>query len=547
MASVWVARQTGKHGFEKLVAVKTILAAHAHDARFQQMFLDEARIASRIEHTNVAQILDLGDEHDVLYLVMEWVNGDSLSRLHRAVQKKGQKLPLGIVLRVLADACGGLHAAHELRDGAGVPLSVVHRDVSPQNILVSEVGIAKVIDFGIAVARDRIARETRAGTFKGKLQYMAPEQALGQRVNRRADVWAIGSVLYFLAEGRAPFEGENELALLHQLTSGAPPAPLSATIPAPVREIVSKALAIDRDQRFASSAELQRALEWAMGAAGLVTTVADVACFCDRHLADRSLARRKCLAVALDAAAERARVQTLLKQHSDATNSTVGSAHALALQGPTLVASSPPGDHALGSASTLAVHLPPHLPILEATIETPADGANIDRTTVAGIEHDGADFHRTSRSGRLAGAALLGALALVGVVRAVSSDKHPLGATSQAAGPPSSALSPRTTSAGPTTAASSADAASTHAVASAAASTSPITTGTITTGTITTSTITTPANAVAPRGDDAEPNAGRPAWAEPAASPSSTPRLTGRPRPSAYPSTLKPKRIDYGF
>src|ERR1700722_1075701 len=129
MASVWVARQRGKHGFEKLVAIKTILPKFAADIRFQEMFLDEARIASRIEHMNVAQIFDLGEEHDILYLAMEYVDGDALSKLNRACARKGIKIPAGIVMRVLSETCAGLHEAHDLRDSDGRPLEIVHRDV----------------------------------------------------------------------------------------------------------------------------------------------------------------------------------------------------------------------------------------------------------------------------------------------------------------------------------------------------------------------------------------------------------------------------------
>src|SRR5205823_4340151 len=126
------------------------------------------------------------------YLVMEWVDGDSLSKLHRAIKTSGGSMPMGIALRVVADACAGLHAAHELRDAEGNDLHVVHRDVSPQNILVGGAGIAKVIDFGIAKARDRLAGETSTGSLKGKIQFMAPEQAVGKPIDRRADVWSTG-------------------------------------------------------------------------------------------------------------------------------------------------------------------------------------------------------------------------------------------------------------------------------------------------------------------------------------------------------------------
>src|SRR5271165_6027391 len=134
MATVWLARLRGKRGFEKLFAIKTIRTELVDDARFQEMFLDEARIASGIQHSNVAQILDLGEQEDVLFIVMEWVDGDSLAKIRKLVSKRGHRLPLGVALRVLADSCAGLHAAHELKDDKGQPLDIVHRDVSPQNI-----------------------------------------------------------------------------------------------------------------------------------------------------------------------------------------------------------------------------------------------------------------------------------------------------------------------------------------------------------------------------------------------------------------------------
>src|SRR5260221_3964194 len=140
MATVWLARMRGKRGFEKLFAIKTIRSELSEDARFEEMFLDEARIASGIQHPNVAQILDLGEQDGTLYIVMEWVDGDSLSMLRRAAMKRGGPVPLGIALRIMADACAGLHAAHQLKDRDGNLLGVVHRDGSPQNILVSTAG-----------------------------------------------------------------------------------------------------------------------------------------------------------------------------------------------------------------------------------------------------------------------------------------------------------------------------------------------------------------------------------------------------------------------
>jgi serine/threonine-protein kinase len=319
MASVWIARQTGRHGFKKLVAVKTILPKHAADPRFQRMFQDEARIASRIEHVNVAQILDVGEQHDVTYLVMEYVDGDALSRLDRALEKTGARLPLGVLLRIMADVCGGLHAAHELRDDAGRPLGVVHRDVSPHNVLVGTNGVAKLIDFGIAKARDRLANETRSDQLKGKVAYMAPEQAFGGEIDRRADIWAVGAVLYDLIAGKPPIDGANDIQRIYTLASGRPPDPLPSTVPAPVTAIVSRALSKRVDERFATAAEMQQALERAMVEVGASTTATAIAEFLREHAGDRAQKRKESIALGLKAADEREKVAAIMKSNADAS------------------------------------------------------------------------------------------------------------------------------------------------------------------------------------------------------------------------------------
>src|SRR3954470_8628774 len=156
MASVWLARLRGKRGFEKLFAIKTIKTELISDPNYTQMFLDEARIASRIVHPNIAQILELGEENDILYLVMEWVDGDSLAKVHRLAVKANKPFPIPLALRIVSDISAGLHAAHQLKDAStGELLGVVHRDVSPQNVLLSADGNAKVIDFGLVKAKGR--------------------------------------------------------------------------------------------------------------------------------------------------------------------------------------------------------------------------------------------------------------------------------------------------------------------------------------------------------------------------------------------------------
>ena len=301
MAQVWVARQRGKHGFEKLFALKSIHPRFADDPAFRAMFLDEARIASAIEHPNVAQVFDLGEDGSVLYLVMQYVDGESLSSLMASAAKREGKpaatVPPGVALRIMADVCAGLHAAHRLTDRDGRLRGVVHRDVSPHNILLGVRGDVKVIDFGIAHATDRVSSDTAAGSLKGKVHYMAPEQALRRPLGPYTDVFGAGATLYKMLSGRAPYDGGNETSTLALLMSGAPPAPLPPSVPPRVAAIVSRALSPDPADRYASAQEMARAIEAAISDEGLV---ADVASWVNANLSDRVRARRAELATARD-------------------------------------------------------------------------------------------------------------------------------------------------------------------------------------------------------------------------------------------------------
>jgi eukaryotic-like serine/threonine-protein kinase len=312
MANVWLARVQGKHGFERLYAVKTILPNVADDEAFKTMFLDEARIATRIEHPNVVHMTDVGEASKIAYLVMDLVEGEPLHRLPRACEKRGQRIPLGVVLRIIADACHGLHAAHELCDAAGVPLGVVHRDMSPSNILISSAGVAKVIDFGVAKARDRSTGQTTVGTLKGKISYMPREQALGRDVDRRADTWALGAVLYYLLAGRPPYKEEQQLATLQLAMNGAPIPPLPANLPITLRTAVNRALAHEPSQRFQTAAEMGEALESLMRKLGVVTTHAQVGTFVQQALGEKFDARKKLVASALAEAANREQSRSAL-------------------------------------------------------------------------------------------------------------------------------------------------------------------------------------------------------------------------------------------
>ncbi len=319
MASVWLARFGGRLGFERMVVIKMILPQYSQDPRFQEMFLDEARIASKIEHTNVARILDVGEHQDNYFIVMEWVDGDSLSKVLRAAEQRKERIPAGVALRICADAAAGLHAAHELKERDGTPLGVVHRDVSPQNILVGNNGSTMIIDFGVAKARDRVSQETSAGQLKGKIRYMAPEQALGRAIDHRADVWALGAMLYEMFTGNPPYDGPNEVATLHKLTSGQRPPPMPRTLPEVLCAVVERALGYDPDQRFTTALEMNLALEGAMVEINEPTTPAIVAHYTAQLLADRKAARKR----AVDAALEQARKRDVTGEPVRASMATV--------------------------------------------------------------------------------------------------------------------------------------------------------------------------------------------------------------------------------
>lgn len=304
MAQVWLATARGDDGGEELVAIKTVLPKYAGDASFQRMLLDEGRIAARIDHPNVARIVGIGEHRGAPYMAMEWVEGDALAHLQRALEKKQSTIHVGVLLRILADACAGLHAAHELRGAGGALLGVVHRDVSPQNVLVSRHGVTKVVDFGLAQMCSRLSGESQIGILKGKIEYMAPEQAMGGPVDRRADVWAVGAMMHHCLSGAPPYGGGGRLQTINALVAGREPMPLPATVPAPVAAIVDRALARDPSNRYATAASMRDALERAMIDVGAPTTTAGVAAYLDAHLGERAAKRRKAIDAALIAARE---------------------------------------------------------------------------------------------------------------------------------------------------------------------------------------------------------------------------------------------------
>lgn len=314
MAVVWAARLKGSRGFSKTVAVKTMLAELSQEARFQKMFLDEARIASRIRHPNVAEILDLGEHHDRLYIVLEWVDGEPLANLRRDAVRQGG-MPLGVAVEIVRATAAGLHAAHELADEhTREPIGLVHRDISPQNILVAFDGVVKVVDFGVAKASGRSTEKTSAGHVKGKPPYMSPEQATGQEVDRRTDVFALGIILCQLVTGKHPFRGESDLVTLQNIVSDKPVVPPRAhnhTCPKSLEAVILKAIERDPDARFQTAREFEQALEAA--ATELPRTrQEDVAAFVQRMAGERGERRRQQLQEATALAEERSRDAPLL-------------------------------------------------------------------------------------------------------------------------------------------------------------------------------------------------------------------------------------------
>lgn len=292
MASVWAARLMGTRGFQKLVAVKTMLPDVSDDPDFEQMFLDEARVAARIRHPNVAEILDLGEQEDVLYLVMEWVDGENLSVILKAARALGG-MPLPVILRIAAQACAGLHAAHELRDDSGNLVDLIHRDVSPANVLVSTAGFVKLVDFGVAKSKGRMHVTRAGGMVKGKTPYLSPEQLGGLPLDRRSDIFSFGALLYVMATGLHPFRGETEGKTVENIALKNPVSlrTINPALPVEFEKLVLKALEKDPKNRFSTAAELQRALEQIGLSVGGVANESDVAEFVHKVIGEAQAKR----------------------------------------------------------------------------------------------------------------------------------------------------------------------------------------------------------------------------------------------------------------
>ncbi len=259
MGQVWVALDE-RAADERLVAIKVALNEEGADPKYWATLADEANVAARIQHPNVCATYGLGQQDDVRFLVMEWSNGTSLRELLDA--SPGKRLPVVVAAQLGARVAAGLHAAHQLTDDAGASLELVHRDVSPQNVLLDIHGRVRLADFGVAKARGQLRRATETGEIKGKLSYMAPEQISGRAIDARADVFALGCLVYEAALGVRVFHGNDALSTMYQILEQAPRSPreVDPAFPQQLEAVLLKALEKNPTERYQSAAELEAAL-----------------------------------------------------------------------------------------------------------------------------------------------------------------------------------------------------------------------------------------------------------------------------------------------
>jgi eukaryotic-like serine/threonine-protein kinase len=336
MATVFLGRILGVGGFQRFVAIKRLHPHLASEQEFVEMFLDEARLAASIHHPNVVSILEVGTSDRGYYLVMEYIEGDTLARLLARATTSRERIPVPIVIRVVLDTLNGLHAAHELRDDNEHLLNLVHRDVSPQNILVGINGTARITDFGVARAATRLS-STRSGQLKGKLAYMAPEQARGGVIDRRADVFAVGTVLWEVLADKRLFKGEGEADTLNRVLFEPIPRlrEIAPSVPPVLEAVTMKSLERDPEKRQISAQAFAEELEKAARSVHAIATVREVAEYVTKVLGQ-------------DIAQQREAVRAWLAQSEPSRTD---------LDDHDIIVSLPPGSSSVSSA---AISIPPH-------------------------------------------------------------------------------------------------------------------------------------------------------------------------------------------
>jgi serine/threonine-protein kinase len=323
MAEVFLARQVGPAGFEKIVAVKRILPHLSDSPAFVQMFLDEARIAALLDHPHITHVYDFGGASGLYYLAMEYVPGEDLATITRMARERALPVPAGVAATLLIAACDALHYAHYMHGPDGRWLGIVHRDVTPSNILCTYDGTVKIADFGVAKAELR-AGEAGARMLKGTKAYMAPEHARGQEVDARADVFSLGVCAWELVTGRRLFHREDELAAASTLGPEPVPSPaeLRPDLPFALTAVIRGALERDPARRFPSAQRMQLALETFLAQAGTAPSKITLSRYLHSLAGEEDVVRRERLAVSLLGSTEI--TEPLGRSESDSTRRRAG-------------------------------------------------------------------------------------------------------------------------------------------------------------------------------------------------------------------------------
>ena len=300
MASVYLAQLRGTAGFEKWIAMKTIHPHIATSSRFVNMFLDEARLASKLDHPNLCSVFDFGEDRGTWFIAMEYLHGETFGVVARTGWSSQHPPPYVMVARILADAARGLHAAHELRLPSGENAGVVHRDVSPENIFVTYAGPTKVVDFGVARWKSQTQDRTVAGELKGKIAYMCPEQLREETVDRRADIWSLGVVLWEVTVGRRLFRRKTDAGTVYAVLNDNVPRPVRfrPDYPPELAAIVMKALERDRDRRYPTALDFARALEQWLASTGKPVGTGEVSEYMHSLFAEQIAFRERLLRTA---------------------------------------------------------------------------------------------------------------------------------------------------------------------------------------------------------------------------------------------------------
>ncbi len=302
MAEVFLARERGLAGLERLVVIKRILPHLADDPSFVDMFQREARIIAQVSHPNVVQIYGLGEEDGRYHIALEYIHGTTVRELQILATKASEALPVGVAIGIATQACRGLHAAHELKGFDGRPLGLVHRDVTPHNLMCTMSGDVKLLDFGVAKATNAGSEETFSGDLKGKFSYMSPEQTLQQHLDRRSDIFAMGIITWEMLTGRRLFKRKSNLEIMQAITNGdvPPPSRYSGGIDQELDDIVARSLAIERGDRFGTSRELLDALRTYASTRDLQVDATTVSTFVSRIAGETLQSRRDKLEQALE-------------------------------------------------------------------------------------------------------------------------------------------------------------------------------------------------------------------------------------------------------